>query len=162
MKSKCIREWKDKIMSELSQDDRIIEALGLNDGESPDDLIWNRLFPHLWIPTTEDEVKSYIMVEIQIPERRSRSNTSESDIWVHPIVVFDVMVHQEDMHMNLAGESGTRMDYLAELVEDAFDGRKDFGVGILKLKSDLADSINTTYRVRHLVFETVDVVGVCG
>ena len=39
-KSSCIRAWKNKIMSELSQDDAIIEALGLNPDESPDDLVW--------------------------------------------------------------------------------------------------------------------------
>jgi len=73
-----------------------------------------------------------------------------------------VLTHQEDMHMNMAGESGTRMDYLAELIEDKYEGRQDFGVGTLQLKSDTAGSVNTTYRFRQLVFEAVDVVGVCG
>lgn len=162
MKSKCIRDWKNKIMSELSQDDEIITALGLNPDESPDDLVWKRLFPHYFVPQTESEVRSYILVEIDIPERRSRYGSTDSDIWVHPTITFYVLVHQEDMHMNMAGESGTRMDYLAELVEDKYDERQDFGVGILKLKSDLAGSVNTTYRFRQLVFEAVDVVGVCG
>lgn len=160
-KSKCIRQWKDKIMSELSQDDEIITALGLNPDESPDDLQWVRLMPHDYIPTTESVVKTYITFEIDIPERRSRYGNNESNIWVHPIIVFRVLTHQEDMKLNLAGESGTRMDYLAELIEDKYEGRQDFGVGILKLKSDVAGSINNTYRCRQLVFEAVDVTGVC-
>lgn len=161
-KSKCIREWKNKIVSELSQDDEIINALGLNDDESPDDLVWKRIFPHYFVEKTESEVKTYLLVEIDIPERRTRYGSSDNNIWVHPTIVFYVLTHQEDMHMNMVGESGTRMDYLAELIEEKYEGRQDFGVGTLQLKSDTAGSVNTTYRYRQLVFEAVDVVGVCG
>ena len=48
-------------MSELSQDDEIINALGLNPDESPDDLVWVRLYPHYYIPQTEEEVKKNIV-----------------------------------------------------------------------------------------------------
>lgn len=160
-KSKCIRQFKNKIMAELSQDDEIIGALGLNPDESEDDLVWVRLYPHYYIPQTESEVKTYILVEIDIPERRTRYGSSDSNIWVHPTIVFYVLTHQEDMHMNMVGESGTRMDYLAELIEEKYEGRQDFGVGTLQLKSDTAGSVNTTYRFRQLVFEAVDVTGVC-
>ncbi len=157
MKSECIRQWKNQIMSELSQDDEIINALGLNTDESPDDLVWVRLYPHYYIPQTEEEVKTYILVEIDIPERRIRFGTTESSIWVHPTIIFYVLTHQEDMRLDLVGESGTRMDYLSELIENKYQGREDFGVGTLQLKSDVAGSINTTYRFRQLVFEAVDV-----
>lgn len=161
-KSKVIREWKNKIVSELSQDDEIINALGLNDDEDPDDLVWKRIFPHYYVESVETVVRTYILVEIDIPERRTRYGSSDSNIWVHPTIVFYVLTHQEDMHMNMVGESGTRMDYLAELIEEKYEGRQDFGVGTLQLKSDTAGSVNTTYRFRQLVFEAVDVVGVCG
>lgn len=161
-KSKCIRQFKDKIMAELSQDDEIISALGLNPDEDPDDLVWVRLFPHMFVPQTESEVRTYILVEIDIPERRTRYGSSDSNIWVHPTIVFYVLTHQEDMHMNMAGESGTRMDYLAELIEEKYEGRQDFGAGILQLKSDTAGSVNTTYRFRQLVFEGVTATNVCG
>lgn len=162
MKSRCIREWKNKIIGELSQDEEIINALGLNPGEDPDDLVWQRIMPHMFVPQTEEEVKSYILVEIDIPERRSRYNNNDNDIWVHPTIIFYVLVHQEDMHMDIVGESGTRMDYLAEVIEGKYEGRQDFGVGALQLKSDVAGSVNTTYRFRQLVFDVVDVNGVCG
>lgn len=161
-KSKCIRQFKNKIMAELSQDDEIISALGLNPDEDPDDLVWHRLFPHYFIPQTEESVRSYILVEIDIPERRTRYGSSDSNIWVHPTIVFYVLTHQEDMHMNMVGESGTRMDYLAELIEEKYEGRQDFGAGVLQLKSDTAGSVNTTYRFRQLVFEGVTATNVCG
>lgn len=161
-KSKCIREWKNKIVSELSQDDEIINALGLNDDESPDDLVWKRIFPHYFVEKTESEVKTYLLVEIDIPERRTRYGSSDSNIWVYPTIVFYVLTHQEDMHMDMVGESGTRMDYLAELIEEKYEGRQDFGAGVLQLKSDTAGSVNTTYRFRQLVFEGVTATNVCG
>lgn len=161
-KSKCIRQFKNKIMSELSQDEEIVNALGLNDDESPDDLVWVRLFPHMFVPSTEQIVKTYLLVEIDIPERRTRYGSSDSNIWVHPTIVFYVLTHQEDMHMNMVGESGTRMDYLAELIEEKYEGRQDFGAGVLQLKSDTAGSVNTTYRFRQLVFEGVTATNVCG
>ena len=161
-KSSCIRAWKNKILGELSQDDNIIDALGLNEGESPDDLVWNRLFPHYYIPETQEEVKTYILVEIDIPERRSRYGNNDVNIWVYPTIIFYVLTHQEDMHFSMVGESGTRMDYIAELIEEKYQGRDDFGVGVLQLKSDMAGSVNTTYRFRQLVFEAVDLdSGLC-
>lgn len=162
MKSECIRQWKNQIMSELSNDDNIINALGLNPDESSDELVWNRYYPHYFIPQTESEVKSYVLVEIDIPESRLRYGDSDSSIWVHPIIVFYVLVHQEDMRLNIAGESGTRMDYLAELIENKYEGRQGFGVGELQLQSDIAGSVNNTYRFRQLVFKAVDISnGLC-
>ena len=73
-RSKIIREYKNKIISELSQDDEIIRGLGLNDGESEDDLIWVRLMPHRYVPNTQESVKSYITVEINIPQSVNKIN----------------------------------------------------------------------------------------
>lgn len=161
-KSRCIRDFKNKIISELSQDAEIINALGLNPDESPDNLVWKRIFPHYYIDSTQETVRTYILIEIDIPERRSRyGNNNSGSIWLYPTIVFYVVVHQEDMQLNMVGESGTRMDYLAELIEEKYQGRKDFGVGILQLKSDIAGSINSTYRFRQLVFDAVDISGVC-
>lgn len=156
-KSTCIRKWKNQIMSELSNDDNIINALGLNPDESADDLVWHRLFPHYYVPKTEESVRSYIFVEINIPERRSRYGESNATIWVYPVIIFYVLTHQEDMQLNMVGESGTRMDYLAELIEEKYEGRQGFGVGELQLKSDIEGSLNNTYRLRQLVFEAVDI-----
>lgn len=155
-KTKCIRSFKNKIMSELSQDENIINALGLNPDESPDDLVWVRLFPHEYVPQTEEDVKTYIFVEINIPERRNRYGDADNDFIVRPIILFCVLTHQDDMRLSMVGESGTRMDYLSELIEDKYEGREGFGVGVLKLKSDIAGSVNNTYRFRQLVFDAVD------
>ena len=156
MSKSKIREYKNRIISELCNDEDIINALDLNDEEDADDLVWHRIYPHLWIPQTEELVRSYILVEVSVPERRSRYGSDNNPVYVHPVIIFYVLVHQEDMRMNLAGESGTRMDYLAELIENKYEGRKGFGLVRLQLKSNLANSLNTTYRYRELIFEAVD------
>lgn len=157
-----IRKWKDKIMSELNDDLEIVEALGLNPDEDADDLTWVRLFPHYYIASgTQSDVKSYICVEINVPELRSRYGDSGNSLALYPTIIFEVVVHQEDMKLNLAGESGTRMDYIAELIENKYNNRMDFGAGVLKLKSCIAGDVNNTYRVRGLVFEATDISGVC-
>lgn len=156
-----IRKWKDKIISELNNDESIVGALGLNPDEDADDLTWVRLFPHYYVIGTQSEVKSYICVEINVPERRQRYGESSSNLILYPTIIFEVVVHQEDMKLNLAGESGTRMDYIAELIEDKYNNRMDFGAGVLKLKSCIAGDVNNTYRVRALVFEATDISGVC-
>lgn len=156
MSKSKIRAYKNQIISELCNDDEIINALGLNDDEDADNLVWNRIYPHLWIPQTEEEVKCYILLEINIPERRTRYGSTNNPVYVHPTIYFYVLVHQEDMKLNLAGESGTRMDYLAELIENKYEGRRGFGLGQLTLKSNIASSVNSTYRLRELVFEAVD------
>ena len=148
-------------MSELSQDENIVNALGLNPEESPDELVWTRIFPHYYIPQTQEIVRTYILVEINIPERRVRYGDNPYRLWTYPVIIFTILVHQDDMQLNMVGESGTRMDYLGELIEDKYEGRNDFGVGILNLKSDLAGNLNDTYRFRQLVFEAANVDDVC-
>lgn len=156
MSKSKIRAYKNQIITELCNDDEIINALGLNDDEDADNLVWNRIYPHLWIPQTEESVKCYLLVEINIPERRTRYGSTNNHVYVHPTIYFYVLVHQEDMKLNLAGESGTRMDYLAELIENKYEGRRGFGLGQLTLKSNIASSVNSTYRLRELIFEAVD------
>lgn len=161
-RSEIIINIKNKIIAELVNDEEIIQALGLNDDESPDDLVWVRFFLHDYVPATQDSVKSYINVEIDMPERRVRYGETPSDIWIHSYIMFRVLVHQEDMRLNLPGESATRMDYLAMLIEKKFRNRQDFGIGKIRAISNTAGSVNNTYRWRLLLFEVVDATDVCG
>ena len=161
-KLKFVRAWKDKIISELNNDEEIVQALGLNPDEDEENLAWVRLFPHYYVADTQEDVKSYICVEIDVPERRLRYGTTDNGLKLYPRVTFEIVVHQKDMRMNIAGESGTRMDYLAELIENKYTDRLDFGAGKLQLKSCETGMINYQYRVKALTFEAVDISGACG
>lgn len=67
-----------------------------------------------------------------------------------------VIVHQDIMKMNGVG-GATRMDYLAQLVDKMFNGSEAFGVGKLRLTSNLEDDLDMVHRCRELTFLTKDV-----
>lgn len=154
--SSCVSAWKNQIMSDLQNDNEIIAALGLNKDEDPDDLIYNRLFPHYFIAATQEEVKTYIMVEIDIKSVKTRYDPSELDIYSYPTITFTVLSHQDNMKLNLPGISATRIDYLSELLDRKYNGASGFGIGEIQLTSNVAGNLDDKYRFRQLVFQAVD------
>lgn len=154
--SDCIRIWKNQILSDLQNDDEIIKVLGVHQDEDVDNLVDTRLFPYYYIPDVQEEVKTYIMVEIDIRQNQNRFRSNVSDVYSYPTIVFTVMSHQDNMKLNLAGISATRTDYLSELIDKKYNGAQDFGIGKIHLLSNSAGSLNDTYRYRQLVFQALD------
>lgn len=154
--SSCVSNWKNQIMADLQKDNEIIIALGLSKDEDSDDLIYNRLFPHYFIPTTQEEVKTYIMVEIDIQSNKSRYEPARRDIYSYPTITFTVLSHQDNMELNLSGISATRIDYLSELIDRKYNGASGFGIGEIQLTSNIAGNLNDKYRFRQLIFQAVD------
>lgn len=148
--SSCITQWKRRILSELQNDDEILEALGTTE-EEREDLIYTRIYPHYYIPETVTEVTTYIMVEIDI---RSLSRTN---VYSYPMITFVILAHQDDMKLELPSVSATRIDYLGELLDRKYNGATGFGVGKLELKQNYAGNLNDTFRTRTLVFQGMDV-----
>lgn len=153
--SLSIIKWKNRILSELQNDDEIINALGLNKGEDAEDLIYVRLFPYYFIPQTQEDVKTYILVEIDIPQTRQRYSETSS-IYSKPIITFTVLSHQKDITLNLIGSSAVRTDYIAALIDEKYNGKSGFGFKDLSVLSNTAGSFNSVYRYRQIVFEGVD------
>ncbi len=154
--SSCVRTWKNQILSDLQNDNEIISALGLHNDETPEDLVYNRLFPHYFIAPVQEEVKTYIMVEIDIRSNQNRFRPNVPDVYSYPTITFTILLHQDHMKMNLAGVSATRADYLAELIDRKYNGLSGFGIGEIHLVSNIAGSLNDTYRYRQLVFQALD------
>ena len=148
--SSCITKWKRRILSELQNDDEVLEALGTTE-EEKEDLIYTRIYPHYYIPETVTKVTTYIMVEIDI---RSLSRTN---VYSYPMITFVILAHQDDMRLDLPNISATRIDYLGELIDRKYNGATGFGVGKLELKQNYAGNLNDTFRTRTLVFQGMDV-----
>lgn len=143
-------------MSDLQNDDEIIRVLGLNKNEDEDDLVYTRLFPHYFIPDTQEDVKTYIMVEIDINAQRNRYKQSDYSLYSYPVITFTILAHQNDMKLDLSGISAVKTDYIAELIDNKYNGKNDFGLGLLQVTSNIAGSLNDTYRFRQIVFQTID------
>lgn len=148
--SSCISDWKNKILSDLQNDEYFLEVLGTTE-EEREDLVYNRLFPHYYIPDTIDKVTTYVCVEIDI-----RTHTW-SKLYSYPTITFTILAHQDDMRLNMSGISATRIDYLAELLDIKYNHALGFGVGKLELETNIAGNLNTKYRYRQLVFKGVDI-----
>lgn len=155
--SSCIISWKNQILSDLGNDENIIEALNLDKDENPEDLVWHRLFPHYYIPDVQESVKTYILVEIDIVEQRVSRYEKKSSVYSHPQITFRILSHQDDMQMKKQGISATRIDYIGYLIDKKYNKRKGFGIGRLQLISNLAGNLSDTYRVRELIFQGVDI-----
>lgn len=149
--SDFISSAKNKILSDLQNDELFLQVLGATEEEIEEGLVYKRLFPFYYIyGGTQTVVKTYICVEIDI------KSTSRNGIYTHPTITFSIVSHQDDVRLNMAGVSKTRPDYLGELIDEKYNNATGFGYGKLMLISNVAGSLDTTYRIRQLVFRGVD------
>ena len=148
--SSCIREWKNSIIIKLQNNELILDALDTTETER-EDLVYKRIFPYLYIPNTQTVSLSYINVEISI------TSTSRNNIYSYPQIVIMIISHQDHMNLNMAGISGSRNDYLSELIDEMLNGSTGYGIGKIVLKSNVAGSLNDTYRYRQLTFIGTDI-----
>jgi hypothetical protein len=149
---------KNKILSDLQNDELFLQVLGTTEDEIEEGLVYSRLFPFYYIyDGTQTEVKSYICVEVDTV------SSNRSDLYVYPTIIFTIVSHQDNVRLNMAGVSKTRPDYLGEIIDEKYNGYTGLGYGKLKLISNKAGSLDTKYRYRQLVFRGVDMNdGLCG
>jgi hypothetical protein len=147
--SSSIRDWKNKIIADLHNDEHFLDALRTTELER-EALTYSRIFPYYYIPDTITTVTTYILIEIDI------KSTSRNNAYAYPIITFTVLCHQDDMRLKMAGVSATRADYLAELIDNKYNGADGFGLGRLELRSNIAGSLNEKFRYRQIVFQGKD------
>lgn len=148
--SDFISSAKNKILSDLQNDELFLQVLGASEEETEEGLVYKRLFPFYYIYGTQTTVKTYVCIEVDI------TSVSRNDLYIYPTIIFTVISHQDDVRLNMAGVSKTRTDYLGEIIDKMYNGFVGLGYGKLKLMSNKAGSIDTTYRYRQLVFRGVD------
>lgn len=156
--SDFISTAKNKILSDLQNDELFLQVLGTTEDEIEEGLVYSRLFPFYYIyDGTQTEVKSYICVEVDTV------SSNRNDLYVYPTIIFTIVSHQDSVRLNMAGVSKTRPDYLGEIIDEKYNGYTGLGYGKLKLISNKAGSLDTKYRYRQLVFRGVDATtGMCG
>lgn len=164
--SSIIITSKNQIMSDLQNDEDIISFLDISEEELENDIVYKRLFPFYYVMGTQEEVKSYICVEVVIEKQSfyaSSRSSARNSLYSYPRIVFTIICHQDDMQVSKAGISGTRIDNLACIIDKKYNGYEGFGYGKLILRSNIPGSVNETYRYRQLIFDTVDIDdGLCG
>ena len=145
-----IVRYKKKLISSIVNSPELVELVNadyVKDGKCIDsnELIYKQFFPYYYIPETQTESKSYVIMKVNgLGIKGKLYNKVE--------VYICVMSHQDIMKC----KNGTRIDLMGEIVEELFSGRDDFGFGEMELKANVEININTTYRGRELRFVVED------
>ncbi|MEG1502111.1 MAG: hypothetical protein RR370_01840 [Synergistaceae bacterium] len=134
---------KQKVFSDIVKQDSIIRLIDENFIGEGDCLINKNFFQFFRVPETEEETRSYICCEINIPNLNFKNDTFREviiNIWV--------ISHQD----NLVTPQGTRIDLLGWEIEKLFNGSESLGIGEAKLVSNMEDSLDLKHRFRRLQF----------
>lgn len=151
--SECVSDWKQQILSDLQNDEMILNVLGVDNEEIEDGLMYKRFFPFSYIYETQTEVKTYICVEISI--NRTNDVRFRNDLYVRPLITFRIIGHQDDMKVTTMPTYKTKLDYIAELIDKKYNGKSINGSHELYLLRNEALDISTTYRERVVQFRGV-------
>ena len=70
--SSCVSDWKNQILSDLQNDEFLLQVMNVSEEEIENGLMYNRFYPFRYIIDRQDVVKSYICVEINIDRNSDR------------------------------------------------------------------------------------------
>lgn len=134
--SELITDYKNKLALKLVNTDGLVEAMGNDDIEEPDEAIYTYIFPYFHIPDTIEAAHSYICFKVNMTDRSNVNDWYENftlTVWV--------IVNQALMKMKGHG-GATRVDYLSGLVEKELHGSTIFGIKQLKITSNMENYLN--------------------
>lgn len=158
--SECISDWKNIILSDLSNDEMILQVLGVTEEEIEEGLMYSRFFPFRYITDTQMIAKTYICVEISIDKLGDRKYSNR--IYVRPTIIFRIIAHQDDNKVTAFPTYKTKLDYLSELIDKKYNRKTIKNSGELELLSNIPNDISTTYRERIVTFRGTDIdQGLC-
>ncbi len=151
--SSIINVIKNKIVKEFIKDDNIVKALNATEITSPEKLIGTHIFNYHQNPNTINTVGTYITIQVHIPQPFYKN-----DVFVSPSLEIWIISHENNMLVqNIPKVTDNRNDYLSRLIDSKLNGRFDFGIGKLKMLSNIEGSYQQNYLYRKLVFECIDV-----
>lgn len=153
--SNIIGKAKNKIIRELIKDQNIIAAIGGEKDLKPEQYINKHIFNFNQNPYTINTVTTFITVQVHIPQ--SLRGLNLGDTFVTPTIEIWIISHEKHMVVdNIPKITDNRNDYLSELIDEKLNGRSDFGIDKLVLKSNIEGSFQQDYLFRKLIFECKD------
>lgn len=153
--SSIIGDAKNKIIKEFICDDTIVAAIEPIDIGSNEELVNKYIFNFHQNPMTVQDVKTFITVQVHIPRQHT-----DSKILVDTSIEIWIISHEDHMRVsNVPKVTENRNDYLSRLIDSKLNGTSLFGVGTLKLKSNLEGTYQKDWLYRQMLFEVTDVNG---
>lgn len=148
MTLKDIGTYKNRLLTTIVKSEDICELiLGKNYDQTDVDekIIYNNIFPYLYVDDTQTEVKTYVCMEVSVPRTHDFTyKDMKVDIWCY--------CHKDIMQYSKKGFLGTRADILSDMVDRLLNSSNDYGIGRLKLQSCVPLNISKSHYGRHLTY----------
>lgn len=140
-------ELKRKIMMKLAKDPKIFELIDNRDidPETPDDLIYNNIFPYTKVDHTVQEVGTYICIKLDYPK------INRNEIYKNAELTFFIICNTNCMKVR-GGFS--RTDVIGERIIEMFDWNSELGFRI-ELVNEAENPIDENFYYRRLIFRSV-------
>lgn len=159
-----LSEYKQKLLTLFMNDSRIVSVLRDEKAEffPAVDLRYKQIYPWKHVVETTEEARTFITFNITVPDCPTIAVTDFNlIIWVFThdsLMPFDkAAAERSGVDMR-----GTRDDVLCQLIDEALNGRTDYGFGKLSLKkSDFFDA-GKNYAGRYMIYHVKDYNRICG
>lgn len=152
--SSIIENAKNNIIREFIKDKNIVNAINSSTCTSAEKLIGTHIFDYHQNPNTINTVETFITIQVHIPESFYRN---DSNVFVEPVIEIWIISHEGHMIVNnMPKVKSNRNDYLSRLIDNKLNGKSNFGIGKLKLRSNVEGSYQQNYVYRKLTFECID------
>lgn len=113
--------------------------------EDVDNVVYEQIFPYLYVDDTQTQEKSYICLEVDVPR------TSNFTIKNMKLIVWSYC-HKGIMRYSKKGYVGTRADCLSDMIDRELNGSQKFGIGGLKLDSMTYFMPSKNHYGRQLIY----------
>ena len=116
--------------------------------ESGDALIYQNIYPYLYVPQVEEKAKAYVTMGVDIP------GLYDKNVLVKRVQVTLYAICHQDLMKTEFGAA--RTDCMAARLTALFNGSGGPWLGDLRLVSDTERRLDTVHTYRILDFETAD------
>lgn len=157
--SSIVRKAKNKIIKEFIKDQDIVAAINSSEIKSnePEKLVGTHIFNYNQNPHTLNKVGTFITVQVHIPQNFYSDYRGNSVIHVKPTIEIWVISHERHMLVdNVPKVTQNRNDYLSELIDNKINGKSGFGIGDVRLTSNIEGAFQVDYLYRKLTFQCLD------
>lgn len=148
-----IIRYKQQIMSMFINNDEIIHLIDAKDCENTEELINENIFYFLRVPEAPEEEKTYICIEVDIPNTSSVYNNLMREL----VITIYIITHENLM----ATPSGTRTDLLSAEIDKLLSSQRIIGKTKMELLTNTANGIGVKHRCRIMTFTVQDTAEGC-
>ena len=152
--SSIVDEIKSRVVKDIINSPAIVAAIDATDIDYPDDLDNTHIFRFAQNPNVIQNSGTFLTIQVHIPNYFDKNM-----IWMRHLLEIWIVSNIKHMKVtNISGVTANRNDYLSQLIDEKFNGREDFGFGMLKLEKNIegAHSDNHDFSYRQMLFSTRD------